>query len=87
MNVAAHLVLLECERGDLNAARDDASTAIARAEERGWAGAPQAVSAYLALAWVALDRGDPDEADLWLQKVAAIEDIAPEPHVRSRPPR
>ena len=43
---------------------------------------PQAVAAYLALAWVSLDRGEPEGVDRWLARVAEVEAVAPEPHVR-----
>ncbi len=42
----------------------------------------QAVAAYLALAWVSLDRSEPDGVDRWLGRVAEVEAIAPEPHVQ-----
>ena len=53
-----------------------------RATEAGWAVSAQAVAAYLALAWVSLDRGEPDGVDRWLARVAEVEAVAPEPHVQ-----
>jgi hypothetical protein len=42
----------------------------------------QVAAAYLALAWVSLDRGEPEDVDRWLGRVAEVEAIAPEPHVQ-----
>ena len=53
-----------------------------RATEAGWAISAQAVAAYLALAWVSLDRGEPDGVDRWLGRIAEVEAVAPEPHVQ-----
>ena len=82
LNAESQLALLECERGDLDAASGDALAAISRAAERGWALAPQAVAAYLALARVTLDRDEPAEADRWLRRVGEVEAVVPEPHVQ-----
>ena len=82
LNAESHLALLTCELGDLDAAREGALAAIARANEQGWALTVQAVSAHLALARVALDRDEPSEVDSWLANVAEIESITPEPHVQ-----
>ena len=82
LNAAAQLALLLAERGDLDAAQAEAQAAVQRATEAGWAVSAQAVAAYLALAWVSLDRGEPDGVDRWLARVAEVEAIAPEPHVQ-----
>ena len=58
LNAAAQLALLLAERGDRRR-QDDAQAAVRRATEAGWATSAQAVAAYLALAWVSLDQGDP----------------------------
>jgi LuxR family maltose regulon positive regulatory protein len=74
------LALLLAERGDLEAAQTQAQATVERAAEAGWAGSVQAVSAYLALARVALDRSEPDDVDRWLGRVAEV--VSPEPHVQ-----
>ena len=81
-NAASQLALLLGERGDLDTARADAHAAVRRATEAGWTTSPQAVAAYLALAWVSLDRSEPGGVDRWLGRVAEVEAVAPEPHVR-----
>jgi tetratricopeptide (TPR) repeat protein len=82
LNAAAQLALLLCERGDLDTAEAEARVAVLRATEAGWAASPQVVAAYLALAWVSLDRSEPDGVDHWLGRVTEIEALAPEPHVQ-----
>jgi LuxR family transcriptional regulator, maltose regulon positive regulatory protein len=82
LNAAAQLAMLLAERGDLDAAQADAQAAVLRATEAGWAISPQVVAAYLALAWVSLDRNEPDGVDRWLERVTEVEAIAPEPHVQ-----
>ena len=82
LNAAAYLALLKCERGELDAAEEQAREVIAEAAAAGFASTAQVVGAYLTLARVALDRGDPGEVDDWLGRVADVESIAPEPHVR-----
>ena len=82
LNAAAQLALLLCERGDLDTAEAEARVAVLRATEAGWAASPQVVAAYLALAWVSLDRSEPDGVDHWLGRVTEVEAIAPEPHVQ-----
>jgi LuxR family maltose regulon positive regulatory protein len=82
LNAAAHLALLHCERGDLDAAQNEAHAVVEYAVDAGWTVAAQVVAAYLTLAWVALDRGDYAEADGWLGRVAQVEAVIPEPHVQ-----
>ena len=82
LNAASQLALLLAERGDLDAAQAEAQSAVQRATEAGWGTSPQAVAAYLALARVALDRSEPEGVDRWLRRVAEVEVVAPEPHVR-----
>jgi LuxR family maltose regulon positive regulatory protein len=76
------LALLLAERGDLDAAQAEAQAAVQRATEAGWTISPQAVAAYLALAWVSLDQSEPEGVDRWLGRVADVEAVAPEPHVQ-----
>jgi LuxR family transcriptional regulator, maltose regulon positive regulatory protein len=82
LNAASQLALLLGERGDLEAAQADGQAVVDRAAEAGWAKSAQTVAAYLALAWVSLDRSDPEGVDRWLGRVAEVEAIAPEPHVQ-----
>jgi LuxR family transcriptional regulator, maltose regulon positive regulatory protein len=82
LNASSQLALLLAERGDLDAAETEAQAVAQRATEAGWAVSAQAVAAYLALAWVSLDRSEPDGVDRWLGRVAEVEAIAPEPHVQ-----
>ena len=82
LNAAAHLALLQCERGDLDAADAEARAVVEHATEVGWTVSAQVVAAYLTLAWVALDRDDRPEVNGWLGRVAEVETVIPEPHVQ-----
>jgi LuxR family maltose regulon positive regulatory protein len=82
LNAAAHLALLHAERGDLDAAHDEAEVVAERAADAGWTVSAQVVAAYLALAMVALDRDERVETDRWLGRVAEVEAVIPEPHVQ-----
>jgi LuxR family maltose regulon positive regulatory protein len=82
LNAAAHLALLAWERGELGTAQDRALAVASTAAAHGWSRTPQAAPAYLTLARIALDRDDLDGADPWLARLAEVEEIAPEPHVR-----
>ena len=82
LNAAAHLALLQAERGDLPSARTDAQRAVEWATEAGWPGSVQVATAYLALARVALDQDDPAEAERWLARVNGVESTTPEPHIQ-----
>jgi LuxR family maltose regulon positive regulatory protein len=82
LNAAAHLALLHCEQGDLDAAQNEARAVVEHAADAGWMVSAQAVAAYLTLAWVALDRHDHRETDGWLGRVAEVEATIPEPHVQ-----
>ena len=82
LNAQSHLALLACERGDLTSAYSTAHDAVARATAVGSARTPQVVAAYLALAWVHLDRGESTEVEQWLREVDGVEAAAPEPHVQ-----
>ena len=83
LNAAAHLALLHCERGDLDAAQTPRRVAVVEhATDVGWTVSAQVVAAYLTLAWVALDRDDRPEVDGWLGRVAEVEAVMPEPHIQ-----
>jgi LuxR family maltose regulon positive regulatory protein len=82
LNAGAHLALLQCERGDLDAADAEARAVVEHATDVGWTVSAQVVAAYLTLAWVALDRDDRPEVDGWLGRVAGVETVIPEPHVQ-----
>ena len=82
LNAATYLTLLQCERGELDAAERAALDLVRTAGESGLERAPQIVAAYLAMAWIALDRADPEEVDEWLGRIAAVEAVTPEPHVQ-----
>ena len=74
--------MLHCARGELAAAEDTAREVTAAATRLGWSKTPQAVSAYLAMARVLLDRDELVDLDQWLQRVVDVESVAPEPHIR-----
>ncbi len=82
VNAAAHLALLACESGDLDAAEEIATATVAAAETAGWTRSFQIAPVYLAMARVVVDRGDLLGADTWLSRLADVEEHAPEYHVR-----
>ena len=82
LNAAAYLALLRCERGDLDAAQDEARAVVEHATDAGWTVSAQVTAAYLTLAWVALDRDDHPEADGWFARIAEVEAVIPEPHIQ-----
>jgi LuxR family maltose regulon positive regulatory protein len=82
LNAMAYHCLLRCERGELDPAEAAARRVIDTAAAAGLATAVQSVGAYLTLARVSLDRGGTDEADEWLARIADVQALAPEPHVR-----
>jgi LuxR family maltose regulon positive regulatory protein len=82
LNAAAHLALLHCERGDLDAAQSEARAVVEHAVDVGWTVSAQVVAAYLALARIALDRDEYADADSWLGRVAEVEAVIPEPHIQ-----
>jgi LuxR family transcriptional regulator, maltose regulon positive regulatory protein len=82
LNAAAHLALLRCEQGDLDAAQARAQAVVEQATDAGWTVSVQVVAAYLTLAWVALDRDDHPDADGWFARIAEVEAIMPEPHIQ-----
>lgn len=82
LNAAAHLALWHCERGELTAAEAAARDVAGTADRLGWTTTPQAVGAHLAMARVLLDRDELTDLDQWLQRVADVEAIAPEPHIQ-----
>jgi LuxR family transcriptional regulator, maltose regulon positive regulatory protein len=82
LSAAAYHALLRCERGELDPAEAQARRVIDAASSAGLGQAADAVGAYLATARVTLDRGGADEADEWLERIADVEALGPEPHVR-----
>jgi LuxR family transcriptional regulator, maltose regulon positive regulatory protein len=82
LNAMAYHALLRCERGELGAAEAAARHVITTATGAGLQTAVQAVGAYLTMVQVTVDRGDADEADEWLERIADVEAMTPEPHVR-----
>jgi hypothetical protein len=85
LNAMSYHCLLRCERGELDPAQAAARRVIdtaSAASAAGLATAVQPLGAYLTLARVALDRGGTDEADEWLARIADVQALAPEPHVR-----
>ena len=82
LNAMAYHALLRCERGELGAAEAAARHVITTATAAGLQTAVQAVGAYLTMVQVTVDRGDADEADAWLERIADVEATTPEPHVR-----
>jgi LuxR family maltose regulon positive regulatory protein len=82
LNAAAYLPLVQSARGQLDIAASAALDVVRTAGEAGLERTPQVVGAYLTMAQVALDRAEPEEVDDWLGRVAAVETVAAEPHVR-----
>jgi len=82
LNAAAYHALLRCERGELDLAEAEAQRVIHTAATAGLGLAVQSVGAYLTMARVVLDRGGTGEADEWLELLADVEALSPEPHVR-----
>ena len=82
LNAAGYHALLRCERGELDLAEASARRVIDAASSAGFGLALQSVGAYLTMARVVLDRGGTEEADEWLERIADVEALGPEPHVR-----
>jgi LuxR family transcriptional regulator, maltose regulon positive regulatory protein len=82
LNAMGYHSLLQYERGELGPAEVAARRVIATASAAGLATAVQVVGAYLTMAHVSVERGEADEADDWLGRIADVEAITPEPHVR-----
>ncbi|MDD7968334.1 LuxR C-terminal-related transcriptional regulator [Actinomycetospora lemnae] len=82
VNAAAHLALLAGERGELEEAEQRARAVVETATEAGWTRMPQVAPAYLTLARVTIDRDELGAAEVWLARLAAVEEVAPEPHVQ-----
>lgn len=81
LNASAHLALLACEHGELDTSEGRARAVVTAAAAEGWSRAPQVGPAYLAIARVLLDRGEPAKTDVWLGRLADVVEAAPEPHV------
>lgn len=82
LNATAHLALLAWDRGELDTAEERARGVVTAATAEGWSRAPQIGPAFLVLARARIDRGELDEADGWLSRLADVLEGAPEPHVR-----
>jgi LuxR family transcriptional regulator, maltose regulon positive regulatory protein len=82
LNASALRALLQCERGELDSAEAAARDVIATASSAGLAKVPQMAGAYLTMARVTLDRGDDEDVDDWLGRIAGTGAFGPEPHVR-----
>jgi LuxR family maltose regulon positive regulatory protein len=82
LNAKSYHALLQCERGELDLAETEARAVIHTATATGLGLAVQSVAAYLTMARLALDRGDTTEADEWLQRIADVEAVSPEPHIQ-----
>jgi len=82
LNAAAHRALLITEQGELKAAEASALQAVSTASAAGWEHTAQVVAAYLAMARILLDRDDPGGIDHWLSRIAGVQAVAPEPHIR-----
>jgi LuxR family maltose regulon positive regulatory protein len=82
LNAAAHRALLITEQGELNAAEVSALQVVSTASVAGWEHTAQVVGAYLAMARILLDRDDLGGIDDWLSRIADVQAVAPEPHIR-----
>jgi len=82
LNAAAYRSLLLTERGELDAAQAAAHQVISTASAAGLEHTAQVVAAYLAMARVLVDRDDLGGIDEWLSRIADVEAVAPEPHIR-----
>ena len=82
LNAMAYHALLRCERGELGPAEAAARHVITTATTAGLQMAVHVVGAYLTMVQVTVDRGDADEADAWLERIADVEAMTAEPHVR-----
>ncbi len=82
LNAMAYHSLLRCARGELGPAEAAAQRVIATASAAGRGTTVQVVGAYLTMVQVSVDRGEVDEADEWFERIADVEAMTPEPHVR-----
>jgi LuxR family maltose regulon positive regulatory protein len=82
LKAMAYHALLRCERGELGPAEAAARHVITTATAAGLQAAVQTVGAYLTMVQVTVDRGDADEADEWLERIADVEAMTSEPPVR-----
>ena len=82
LNAAAHRALLITERGELDSAEASARQVISTASAAGLEHTAQVVAAYLAMARILLDRDDLGGIDDWLSRIADVQAVAPEPHIR-----
>jgi LuxR family transcriptional regulator, maltose regulon positive regulatory protein len=70
LNCLSHLALVEVARGRLRRAVERGQEAVALADRRGWAQAPQGFGGHLALAWACYHRGDLTAAGGHLERAA-----------------
>ena len=82
LNAAAHRALLITEQGQLNAAEASARQVVSTAAAAGWEHTAQVVAAYLAMARILLHRDDLGGIEQWLSRIADVQAVAPEPHIR-----
>ena len=82
LNAAAYRALLIAERGELDAAEASARQVISTASAAGLEHTAQVVAAYLAMARILLDRDDLGGIEDWLSRIADVQAVAPEPHIR-----
>ena len=81
LNAMGYHSLLQYERGELGPAEAAARRVITTASAAGLATAVQVVGAYLTMVHVSVERGEADEADDWLGRIADVEAMTSEPHV------
>jgi LuxR family transcriptional regulator, maltose regulon positive regulatory protein len=82
LNAASYHALLRSERGELDLAQAAARRVIDAASSAGLQLTVHTAGAYLTMASVALDRGGTQGADEWLERIADVEALGPEPHVQ-----
>jgi LuxR family maltose regulon positive regulatory protein len=79
LDCLAQLANVHLLRGELTAARESSTRAVAIAERRGWCEGPAATSAYLACAAVAYRRGEFERAEGLLSHASAASETAETP--------
>lgn len=81
MNALGHLALIAVGRGELRSAYERGRIAADIAERRGWTAETQAATAYLALALCHFERGNLDEAYVYLDQATGAHRVDQEPPV------
>jgi LuxR family maltose regulon positive regulatory protein len=82
LNAGAYHALLRAERGEPGPAEAEAQKVLAAAAAGGLEDTVQVAAAHLALVRVALDRDAPGDADERLARLADLDNVGSEPHVR-----